>query len=67
MLIDLMLIDIAAGLFLARRFSLSLGFGAPMQQTVCSSLPLVEFPPDPLARFSKIDDVTHLVPLVPAG
>lgn len=37
-----------------------------MQQTVCSSLPLVEFPLDLLARFSKIDDVTHLVPFVPA-
>jgi hypothetical protein len=61
-----MLIDIATSLFLARCFSFSLGFGAPMQQTVCSSLPLVEFPLDLLARFSKIDDVTHLVPFVPA-
>jgi hypothetical protein len=61
---DLMLIDIAASLLLARCFFFSLAFEPAMKQTVGSSLPMVELPPDLLTRFSKIDDVTHFVPFV---
>jgi hypothetical protein len=61
---DLMLIDIVASLLLARCFFFSSGFGPAMKQAVGSGLPLIEPPLDQLARFSKIDDVTHFVPFV---
>jgi hypothetical protein len=61
---DLVLIDIAPGLRFARCCYFSLGFGPAMKQAVGSSLALVELPLDFLARFSKIDDVTHPAPLL---
>jgi hypothetical protein len=54
---------IAACLGLARGFFFSLGFGAPVQAPVLGRLPFVALPLDFLARFSKIDDFTHPVPL----
>jgi hypothetical protein len=60
----LVLTDIAPGLRLARCCDFSLGFGAAMKQAVGSSPPFVELPLDFLARFSKIDDVTHPAPLL---
>jgi hypothetical protein len=59
-----MLIEVAASLLLARCFFFSSGFGPAMKQAVGSSLAPSELPLDLLARFSKIDDVTHFVPSV---
>ena len=62
-----MLIDIAADLLFSRCLFFSRGFGPAVKQTVGSSLPLFVLPLDLLARYSKVDDVAHLVPFVPAS
>jgi hypothetical protein len=53
------LIDVAVGLRLACCFGFALGFSTAMLQAIGRGLAFIELPLDVLARFAKINDITH--------
>jgi hypothetical protein len=53
------LIDVAVGLRLACCFGFALGFSTAMLQAIGRGLAFIELSLDSLARFAKIDDITH--------
>jgi hypothetical protein len=54
-----MLVELAAGLRVARGLEIAFGFAAAMQKTIGPRALLLALPFRPFARFTKFDDVTH--------
>jgi hypothetical protein len=52
-------VEVAAGLCVAFGDELSLGFAAPLQQSVGGGFPFMLLPLQPLAHSAKVDDVAH--------